>query len=468
MFDWQQEVERRRDDLIKDTQDFLRIKSLLDESEGVDGAPFGKGIKEALDFVLDKASEFEMKVKNLEGYAGFAEIGQGDESIGILCHVDVVPEGNDWLYPPYAAEIHDGKIYARGAIDDKGPSMAIIYAMKIIKDLNLKLNRRVRVIFGTDEESEWRGINYYFKREEMPTMGFAPDADFPIIISEKGIGMITLEGDVLDSDSEKATVTDFTAGQRPNMVPDIAIVKIKGNKETLEEIKKSFLLFLNNYEQGGEIEDNNVNELTIQLKGISAHGAEPQNGINAGLELINFIVSLEKYINIRDWMKWSVEYLYQENFGNKIGIAYEDEVSGFLTMNTGMINLKDGKLNIVINVRYPITNEYDKTIKVLENKAKLANLIISKSKDTKPHHVDKEHFLIKTLQKVYEEQTGNEAKLLSIGGGTYARALNVGVAFGAIFPGKAETAHQKNEYIEIEDLLKATAIYTQAIYELAK
>ncbi len=468
MINWKKEIEERREDLIKDTQDFLKIKSVLDESESFEGAPFGKGIKEALDFVLDKSKKFNMEVKNLDGFGGHTEIGEGDELVGILCHVDVVPEGNDWSYPPYEATIHDGKIYARGAIDDKGPSMAVIYAMKIIKDLDLKLSKRVRAIFGTDEESHWRGIDYYFEREEMPTIGFAPDADFPIITSEKGIGIITLEGEVENNNTKKAKVTDFSAGQRPNMVPDFATVKLIGNKEVLEQIKKAFSIFLSKYEHGGEFEDNNENELSIQLKGVSAHGMEPQKGINAGLELINFFVTLENLIHIDDWMKWSIEHLYQDYFGNKMGIAYEDEISGFLTVNTGLIKLEDNKISIVINIRYPITNTYDKTIKILEDRAKLVNLVISKSDDIKPHYVDKEHFLVKTLQKVYEEQTGTEADLLSIGGGTYARALNVGVAFGPIFPGKTETAHQKNEHIEIEDLIKATAIYAQAIYELAK
>lgn len=468
MINWQAEVEKRRENFIKDTQDFLRIKSVLDESEGIDGAPFGKGIKEALDFVLDKGREFDMQVKNLDGYAGYIEIGQGDESIGILCHVDVVPEGNDWSYPPYAAEIHDGKIYARGATDDKGPTMAIIYAMKIVKELNLKLNKRVRLIFGTDEETDWRGINYYFEREEMPTMGFAPDANFPIIVTEKGIGMLNIGGHILPANTEKARLIDFTSGQRANMVPDLATAKIIGDKEILKNIKREFILFISNYQQGGEIIDDNTNELTIQLRGISAHGAEPQSGVNAGLELINFLVSLEKYIAIDDWMRWSVAYLYRESFGKKLGIAYEDEASGFLTVNTGIINLTDGKLNIILNVRYPITNDYKKTVQLVEELAKKINLETSTSKETKPHFVDKEHFLVKTLKKVYEDQTGSEAMLLSIGGGTYARALDVGVAFGAIFPGKEETAHQKNEYIEVEDLLKATSIYTQAIFELAK
>ncbi|MGD9677386.1 MAG: dipeptidase PepV [Vulcanibacillus sp.] len=470
MINWEKEVKKIQEDLIKDTQSLLRIKSVLDEESSSEGAPFGQGIKEALEFTLAKCKEFNMDVKNLEGYAGYAEIGQGSETLGILCHLDVVPEGNGWTYPPYEATIKDGKIFARGAIDDKSPSMAIIYALKIIRDLNIKLNKKVRVIFGTDEESEWRGIKYYLEREEMPTMGFAPDADFPIIISEKGIATITLEGKLQQNNvsKDKAQVSIFTAGQRPNMVPDFATAKITAEKDILDLIKIAFNTFLINYELGGEIEDINESELIVKLRGVSAHGMEPQNGVNAGLELINFFIASESLIKIDSWMKWSVQFLYHDYFGNNFEIDYEDETSGFLTVNPGMIHLDNNKISIVLNIRYPITTPYAETIEKIKVKASPAALVISQNNNAKPHNVDKNHFLVETLKRVYKQQTGTEAELLSIGGGTYARALNVGVAFGPNFPGKPETAHQKDEFIEIDDLLKATAIYTQAIYELAK
>lgn len=470
MIDWQKEVNKVQDKLIKDTQDFLKIKSVLDENNTSEGAPFGQGIKEALDFALAKCKEFKMEVKNVDGYAGYAEIGQGSESVGILCHLDVVPEGNDWTYHPYGATIEDGKIYARGAIDDKGPSMGIIYALKIIQDMNLKLNKKVRIIFGTDEENGMSGINYYLEHEGMPTIGFAPDADFPIIISEKGILTLTIEGKKNQNNLDKtnARVIDFLAGQRPNMVPDYATARISAEKGIINQVKTSFTSYLNNYEAGGEIEEINENELIISLRGISAHGMEPQKGINAGLELINFFVANKELINIEDWMKWSIQYLYHDYYGNKLGIAYVDEESGFLTVNSGIIKLENDTISFVLNIRYPITTPDEDTIKTIKDKAKLVNLDITKTNNSKPHFVDKNHFLIETLKRVYEEQTGTEAELLSIGGGTYARALNIGVAFGPRFPGKPETAHQKDEYIEIDDLLKATAIYAQAIYELAK
>lgn len=469
MINWQNEVEKRKDDLIRDTQEFLRIRSVLDDNNALEGAPFGLGIKEALEYALDKCEFFDMKVKNIDGYAGHAEIGEGEEIIGILCHVDVVPEGKGWTYPPYEAKIIDGKIYARGSVDDKGPSMSAIYALKILKDLDVKLNKRVRIIFGTDEESHWRGIKYYFEKEEMPTIGFSPDADFPIIVAEKGIGNVTLTSANKDTnyENQKANVVSFLAGERTNVVPDLAIVKIQGATELLNKINDEFNIFLESYKLGGDIKINNE-ELIIQLKGKSAHAMEPFEGVNAGLELLKFLTTIEGLLNIDDWIEWTVKFFCQEYYGKKLEIDYEDDISGVLTVNAGIIKYEDNKISIDINIRYPVTNDFEDTVNKIKEKALLARLDIKEVTDSKPHHVDKDHFLIKTLKKVYEEQTGNEATLLSMGGGTYARALDVAVAFGPTFPGKEAFIHQRDEYIEIDDFLKATAIYAQAIYELAK
>lgn len=464
--DWLNEIEKRKVQLIKDTQELLKIKSVLNEEDKGEGAPFGQGIKEALDFTLAKCKEYGMEVKNIDGYAGHAEVGQGEELLGILCHLDVVPEGDGWTYPPYEANIVNGRLYARGAIDDKGPTMAAIHALRLIKELDLKLNRRVRIIFGTDEESGWADLDYYFKKEEMPTFGFAPDADFPIIVTEKGIANIFFTGTVAAFNNNKANIISFSAGRRVNMVPDHALTVVEGSLEVLNKIKEQYEKLLTEYKWGGTASLTN-NQLQLTLNGISAHGMEPFKGVNAGLELVHLLKSLTDWLNIEEWMNWVEKYLYQDFSGKNLEIDYIDDISGELTVNAGIINVENGNVLIKLNIRYPVTASFAEILSKLEKKGNEAELNIDYN-DTPPHHVDKEHFLVKTLKKVYEEQTGNEATLLAIGGGTYARALETGVAFGPLFPGKVETAHQKDEHIEVEDLIKSAALYAQAIYELAK
>lgn len=465
---WMSEVEKRKDALLKDTQGLLHIKSLLDEENTSPDEPLGKGVKEALEYMLKLGEKDGFTPKNVGNLAGHLEFGEGNQLVGILCHVDVVPEGDGWTSDPYSAEIRDGKIYARGAIDDKGPTMAAYYGMKIVKELGLPLKKRVRMIIGTDEESNWRCVEHYFKHEEMPTLGFAPDADFPIINAEKGIA----DFDMVQKKSAlheegNVEVISFESGKRYNMVPDFAKVIIQV-KENHAGIIAQFTDFMEQNELEHGYTDQNGGYI-LEVKGVSAHGSLPENGKNAGLFLAEFLSKLSLDAMATHYFQFVSRYFFNDSRGGKLGISYADDVSGELTINPGKLSFsKESGGSIGMTCRYPVTNNIDKT------KEKLAALLLDEGfalenfSNANPHHVDEKEFLIQTLKKVYEEQTGEKAELIAIGGGTYARSLTSGVAFGALFPGRPDVAHQKDEYMHIEDLVKAAAIYAQAIYELAK
>ncbi|MBM7660476.1 succinyl-diaminopimelate desuccinylase [Bacillus mesophilus] len=463
---WLEEVVKRKEDLVKDTQAFLQIDSVLDEDTKGESAPFGKGIDQALQFLLTKGTTEGFTVKNVDGYAGHIEFGNGEELVGVLCHIDVVPPGDGWTSPPFSAEIRDGKIFARGALDDKGPTMAAFYALKIIKELDLEVNKRLRIIIGTDEESNWECVEHYFKHEEMPSLGFAPDADFPIIYAEKGILDCKINQEVSsNSGDSRHTLVSLSSGRRLNMVPDLAVAKVVGETAS---VKEKFEKFLSENNLDGSLEVNET-EIDLKLIGVSAHGMEPKNGVNAGTKLIQFLTTLEFDQQGSLFLKVGDTYFADDSRGHSLEISSSDEVSGELTMNVGTISY-DRELggSFGLNIRYPVTLNSDHTVSMITEKIKPYGFKIASLSDSKPHHVEKEHELVKTLQRVYTEQTGEEATLLSIGGGTYARSLEVGVAFGPLFPGRPDIAHQKDEYIEVDDLVRATALYAQAIYELIK
>lgn len=178
-------IDQLRDDIIKSTQEICRIRSV--ESDGKEGMPFGEGVNEALEYALNLSKKLGFKTQNIDGYVGYAEYGEGEDYVAVLGHLDIVPEGDGWIYPPYEAQIHDGKIYARGAVDDKGPIIAALYGLYAIKELGLKLNKKVRIIYGTNEETGCSDMQYYLKKEKSPVLGFTPDSDFPLIFAEKGI-----------------------------------------------------------------------------------------------------------------------------------------------------------------------------------------------------------------------------------------------------------------------------------------
>jgi succinyl-diaminopimelate desuccinylase len=466
---WTQEVEKRKDDLIKDAQELLKIKSVLDEENSSPEAPLGEGVKEALEFMLQLGEKDGFTAKNVGNLAGHLEFGQGDEIMGVLCHVDVVPEGDGWTSDPYGAEIRDGKIFARGAIDDKGPTMAAYYAMKIVKELGLPLNKRVRMIIGTDEESNWRCVDHYFEHEEMPAMGFAPDADFPIIYAEKGIADYDLVSKAASIEKEDvdAEVIDFSSGRRYNMVPDFAKVSLVVQQGQTDIVQR-----FDEFKRDNELDGHAVVEsgkLIFELEGVSAHGMEPDNGKNAGLYMASFLSGINLDGNSEKFFQFVAKYLGKDSRGRELGIAFADDITGDLTINVGKLSYtkaQGGRAGL--NMRYPVTTNLEKTKEILNGVLETEGLSIENFSNSNPHHVDENDFLIQTLKKVYEEQVGEKAELISIGGGTYARSLKSGVAFGPLFPGRPDIAHQKDEYMIIEDLLRATAIYAQAIYELTK
>ncbi|MCM3045027.1 dipeptidase PepV [Bacillus altitudinis] len=464
---WEAEVIRKKDSLIQDTQSFLQIESVLDEEGGTAGKPFGEKVDEALQYMLKKGQDEGFKVKNVDGYAGHIEYGEGEDIVGVLCHVDVVPAGDDWTTPPFSADIRENKIFARGAIDDKGPTMAAFYALKMLKDAGLPLSKKIRIIIGTDEESDWRCVDHYFKHEAMPQIGFAPDADFPIIHAEKGIidAIVSFTYEQTE-ENKRYILKQFTSGMRLNMVPDEArAIVAAANDHDVEALKTAFAAYLAENQLTGET-NHTADGLTFTLKGVSVHAMEPANGTNAGIHMANFLCAHELDERGLAFTSQINALFDQDTRGQKLGIACKDDISGDLTLNVGTIRYSlNEEAKLGLNVRYPVTADGEEVKKGIE---RIKGAAIEKFDDSPPHHVSKDHPLVKTLQRVYEEQTGDPAHLIAIGGGTYARSLEAGVAFGPLFPGRPDCAHQKDEYIEIDDLLRATALYAQAMYELAK
>ena len=180
-------VKNNKNNIIDTVSKLIGYKSVSKET-GNPEKPFGEECKKALNYFLDLGNKMGFRTKNIDGYCGYIEFGDGDELVGIIGHLDVVPADfkDGWTTDPFKADIRDSKLFGRGSIDDKGPVVASLYAMKYVAD-NLKVNKRVRLILGLNEEKSWKCINHYKEVEEAPTIGFSPDANFPAIYAEKGI-----------------------------------------------------------------------------------------------------------------------------------------------------------------------------------------------------------------------------------------------------------------------------------------
>ncbi|MDW7672301.1 MAG: dipeptidase PepV [Bacillota bacterium] len=458
-------IEKYRESIVHHTQQLVRIKSV--ESEPRPGMPFGEGVHHALTYMLNLAAEQGFETVNVDGYAGHADYGAGEEILAVLVHLDVVPEGTGWDYPPYGAEIHEGQLYGRGIIDDKGPAVASLFAMKALKDSGYDPGKKIRLIFGTDEESGWKDLEVYFSRYPRPDTGFSPDAEFPLIHGEKGIQIFTMETPWNQTDA-KVTIISIQGGNAPNMVPDYceAVLKVvEGHKKAVSE---RLIQFIKNtgYDMGIE---ELPERLVIQSKGISAHGSMPEKGQNAVSQLMLF---LNECPGLGDEAIAAVDvysrHIGMEVNGQSIGCGLEDDISGKLIFNVGLISADVHQLKLTVNTRYPITAKGEAVLNGIRNSLVGSRYKLQLEEDIGPLFVSKEDELVQKLMQVYREETGDTvSEPITIGGGTYARALAHGVAFGPLFPGQEELAHKKNESMAVDDLIRITRIYARALQVLA-
>nr|WP_106780514.1 dipeptidase PepV [Lysinibacillus timonensis] len=460
--DWYEIAKSRKEELITELQQLIQIESILSTETATDNAPFGQGPLKALLWMLNKGNHYGFNTKNIDNVAGHIEMGQGDEILGILCHVDVVPAGNDWTFPPFKGEVVDGKLFGRGAIDDKGPTIAAWLALKMIKDAGIILNKRVRMIIGTDEESGFRCVDRYFKKEEMPTIGFAPDADFPLINAEKGIA--TLQFSLHHPMLENEEIISFQSGKRTNMVPDKAEVRLRSvNSSVLHD----FQLFLEENNTDGTIivEGNQYN---ITVHGKSVHAMEPEKGRNAAVLLCKFLKDYVKTGASKEFVEFILTVFENDHNGSAIQLNYEDEMSGPTTLNPGIIVFDHKKGGTIqVSMRYSVTYPFEEKLTKAQLELRKTSLTLDLISNSQPHYVSEEDNFVQTLLRVYRKHTGDFSKALSTGGGTYARTMKKGVAFGMLFPGEPDLAHQKDEFVVVENLIKAAAIYADTIVELA-
>lgn len=425
------------DAMVDKTMQLLAIDSV--QSSPRKESPFGKGVAECLDLVCSIASEMGMQSHNEGGYYCTCDIGEG-ETFGILGHLDVVPYDDDWTANPLG-EIKDGKIYGRGVLDDKGPMMCCLYAVRRLLAEGMRPNCKIRFIFGGNEESGWKCIDRYNQLDVMPERGFSPDGDFPVINCEKGLvgydvylpmpqGLVSIEG-----------------GTRVNVVMAKCSCVID---KALQEEKGERIVAV--------VKDGKT---CVSAYGKPAHASTPNEGDNALWHLLDYLAKQcgGEYVTLRNALC--------HNDGSGAGIKLRDDVSGNLTFNVGVANTEtlDGemKLHLTVDVRHPVTFTKEE---IAQKLAQNLDAKVSVRNFHDPLYIDKDNDLVQKLLASYNAVTGENLSPITIGGGTYARALKCGVAFGPIFPGMKSTIHQKDEHVSIADFKKMYDIYYSAIKNL--
>lgn len=414
------------DDAVKAISESIRFDSSL--SDPLEGMPFGKGAADCLNHFLSLAESLGFETKNYGGYVGEAIFGDGKEEFAILAHLDVVPAGSGWEKPPFGGLVDGGRIWGRGAMDDKGPAIASLFALKKLKDEGFAPNKKIKLIVGLNEECGWKCIEHYNKVTRMPDTGFSPDANFPVIYAEKGILHIRADFPV-----DKNLFSSLKGGERVNMVCDYCEAVPLSAVDT-EKAKSLSLAFENG---------------RLVSRGKSAHGSTPEEGKNALLPMFEYF-----------GLQQIVDCLFNDIYGLK---TLNDE-TGDLTLSPDVASYRDGVLSVLVDIRYPSTCPLTAVTEKLDKFGVKYETVSHQ----KPLFQDKNCELVQTLKKVYDDYTGEAHEPVAIGGGTYARALKYGVAFGPEIDGEEVTIHQANEYITIDRVKLMIEVYAEAVRRLTK
>lgn len=441
--------------MIEILKKLITIPSTL--STPLPNAPFGENLRKALDEFLSIANKMGLKTYDGNGYYGWAEIGKGDKMLAIAGHIDVVPATGEWNTPAYELCEKDGILYGRGVADDKGPIAVALKLLKKLKDENFDLGMRLRLIVGCNEENGSACLAHYVKVDEIPTFTLVPDADFPVVNSEKGILTFSLP---LDFNAKTYGLVGINGGKRPNIIPDFCSVIIETNSILYNALKSIDVSKLQEICAPSLIKISD-DFTSFSTYGVAGHAMCPNKGVNAiygALKILNALCP--------DCVSDNVATLCTLDSVKTLEIYKMDEQSGDLTANLGMINMdKTGMVSLVYNCRLPICVTDKEVISAFEKHLQTTAFDIDFSPNL---YIDKDNPIITTLLDAYCSVTGDVPHCVHTGGGTYARALPNAVAYGPTFENYETEIHNANEHIPYEHLVKTGKIYELAIKKLVK
>ena len=430
-------IEDNYENMLNDLKRLVKYNSVLCDDE----KPFGSQNRKVLDEAISIMNEKGFNTKNVDYYACYGEVGQGDKTIGVVCHLDIVPAGEGWDSNPFEVVQKGDRLYGRGVSDDKGAAVASMYAIKYLLDTNYQFKKKVRLILGCNEETGSKCIKHYVEKEGGVDMGFTPDGEFPGIYAEKGMIGGIFKG--------KSKIVNIKGGEASNIVCKKVECELPANSYDVAKFKKY-------------LDDNNIkyeiNGDTVTVFGTAAHASSPDSGVNAMSYLMSALYNADfndEYVDLYH------KYIGLDVHGEKLGMLPLKDDETDTSVNIGVIKKEGDYILASVDMRFPITRTVDDCKKVLENiePLEIKNMI-------NPLYFEKDSPMIKAMLKAYRDVTGDDGDMIAIGGGTYAKSIKNIIAFGCAFNEEENHIHDANESLGIEDFKKQVDIYIEAIKNL--
>lgn len=443
----EQFVNEHLNEMIDDLKELVKYNSVNADDE----LPFGKENRKVLDKALELLEKKGIKTKNLDYYCGFGEVGKGEKVIGIVSHLDIVPKGEGWDSNPFELTIKDNVLYGRGVSDDKGAGVAAMWAIKYLLDTNYDFKKRVRLIFGCNEETGSECVKYYVKKEGDVDLGFTPDAEFPGIYAEKGM----IHGNLI---GEKTNIIDIKGGDASNIVCKKVVATLKNNSFDENKLNAFFASHSIKYEI--QKESDNV---VLTVNGKAAHASLPDEGVNA----INYLlVGLKESGYDDNFVDYFNKYIGLDLHGETLGYELLKDEATNTSINIGLIKKEDDKIIASLDMRFPIKSNIKACLKPLIDTNE-ENNYFKEDSTIEPLYFDTNSAFIKALENAYRKVTKDETnKMAAIGGGTYAKAMKNIIAFGCEFQGENNHIHDANERLSIDSFKKQVLCYIEAIKNL--
>lgn len=453
--------ETYRDEMLEDLAALVAVNSVC--GTAAEKYPFGEGPAKALELALAQGERMGFATENVDNYAGTIDLGTSERMIGVLAHLDIVPAGQGWTSDPFKLTLRNNRLYGRGVVDDKGPVVAALYGMRILRDLQVPLSKRIRLIMGTNEELGSACMKYYAEHRPIPECGFTPDADYPLINGEKGNFLTTLS-----FPNESTPIRSIQGGEVFNAVPAFCEAVLDGRQIDLDALRASAnsadtLGFQPEFSRDS---DGNIHMVT---RGVASHGSLPHLGKNA---VVSCALILVNYLgrSAGKMVRFIAESIGRETDGHTLGLKAEDSLSGSLTFNLGWIRYNANEHKLGIDIRFPISLSLADMTSIYRKMTEAHKISFEISSASEPHYVPRDHEVVKRLMAAYRDVTGDEqAQPMVIGGGTYAKKLGKNfVAFGPDFIGTESTQiHNVDEHIGLERFLDHCVICTLGMMRLA-